>query len=124
MIGTATGFLVFLLLMFVAVQVLFNLYATSMVTTAAHDAARSVAYFGSSADRCAAVRAAQAAMEDSLGDYAKAGHVTTSWTCSDPNSVSVRVVATHPTILPPRMAGILSLGHLDRTIRVRVEEFR
>ena len=55
MIGTSAGFLVFSLLMFAAVQILFNLYATSMVTSAAHEAAREVAGYAAAADRCAAV---------------------------------------------------------------------
>ena len=43
LVGTSAGFLVFMLMMLAAVQILFNLYATSMVTAAAHDAARDVA---------------------------------------------------------------------------------
>ena len=124
MVGTSAGFLVFLLLMFAAVQILFNLYATSLVTAAAHDAAREVAGFDASANRCAAVPAAEAGFVQALGEYGEQGHAHLEWTCADPDIVRVRVVANHPTILPPRMAGLVSLGHLDRTIEVRVEEFR
>lgn len=124
MIGTSAGFLVFLLLMLAAVQILFNLYANSMVTAAAHDAAREVAGFRASANRCAATVDADAAFDQALGDYGDSGYASLSWVCTDPSVVSVRVIADHPTILPPRMAGLISLGHLDRTITIRVEEFR
>ncbi len=124
MVGTSAGFLVFLLLMFAAVQILFNLYATTMVTAAAHDAARDVAGFDAAADRCAAVAGAEAQFVDALGDYGDRGHAHLEWTCGDADVVRVRVIADHPTILPPRLAGLLSLGHLDRTIEVRVEDLR
>ena len=124
MVGTSAGFLVFLLLMFAAVQILFNLYATSMVTAAAHDAARDVAGFDAATDRCAAIAGAESAFVDALGDYGDGGHATLQWTCGDPDVVRLRVIADHPTILPPMLAGLLSLGHLDRTIEIRVEAFR
>ena len=123
-IGTAAGFLVFLLLMFGAVQVLFNLYATSMVTAAAHDAAREVAGFAASADRCGAASRATETFHERLGGYGERGHVTLQWTCADPEVVRVRVIATHPSILPARLQGLRSLSLLDRTIEVRVEEGR
>ncbi len=123
-IGTAAGFLVFLLLMFGAVQVLFNLYATSMVTAAAHDAAREVAGFSAATDRCGAAVAAEQSFHERLGGYEERGDVTLEWTCADPELVRVRVIATHPSILPSRLAGLGSLSSLDRTIEVRVEDER
>jgi len=124
LIGTSAGLLVFWLLMFAAVQILFNLYATSMVTSAAYDAARGVAGFASAQDRCAAVPAAEASMLDTLGDYADIGDISLSWTCSDPESVRLRVTADHPTLLPQQMTGLRRLAHVDRTITVRLEEPR
>ncbi len=124
MVGTSAGFFVFLLLMFAAVQILFNLYATSIVTAAAHDAAREVAGFDASTDRCAAVSRAESRFTEALGQYSEAGHVALEWTCGDPDVVRLRVVADHPTILPARLSGLLSLGHLDRTIEMRVEALR
>lgn len=122
--GTAAGFVVFLLLMFSAVQILFNLYATSMVTAAAHDAAREVAGFGASGDRCRAAVEADADFATALGGYGDAGHASLEWTCTDPDIVRVRVTATHPSILPSRLGGLLSLSELDRTIEVRIEDAR
>lgn len=123
-IGTAAAFVVFLLLMFSAVQVLFDLYATSMVTAAAHDAAREVAGHRASGDRCAAIRQADANFADALGAYGEAGHARLEWSCGDPEVIRVRVVATHPSMLPPRLAGLSTLAAVDRTIEVRVEDAR
>lgn len=120
-IGTAAAFLVFLLLLFSAVQVLFDLYATSMVTTAAHDAAREVAGFRAASDRCGAVGGADAGFVEDLGAYGDAGHATLEWTCTDPEVVRVRVVATHPSVLPSRLGRLLSLSEVDRTIEIRIE---
>ena len=123
-VGTAAGFLVFMLLLLAAIQLLFNLYATSMVTAAAHDAAAEVAGFRSSADRCAAVEAADRRFTEALGTYGAAGHATLEWTCTDPDVVRVRIRATHPSVLPPRLIGLRSLSELDRSIEVRIESDR
>lgn len=127
LIGTSAAFLAFMLMMLAAVQILFNLYATSMVTAAAHDAALDVASVdaaGKVGNRCGAVAAAEAAFTRSLGEYAAAGHVTLQWTCNNPDVVRVRVVAEHPTVLPARFAGLASLTSLDRTIEIRTEARR
>ena len=127
LIGTSAGFLVFMLMMLAAVQILFNLYATSMVTAAAHEAAREVASIdavSTAGNRCAAVASAEAAFTRSLGEYAAAGHATLQWTCNNPDVVRVRVLAEHPTILPARFAGLSSLTSLDRTIEIRTEARR
>lgn len=124
MVGTSAGFVVFLLLLFTAVQILFNLYANSMITAAAYDAATAVAGFDASHDRCGAVAEAEAAFVETLGEYGRGGHASLVWNCTDPEIVSVRVTARHPTILPGRLTGLIDLGRLDRTISVRVEEIR
>lgn len=121
LLSTSAGFLVFMLMLLAAVQILFNLYATSIVTGAAHDAARQVAGFDSAANRCAATAVAEAAFLRSLGDYGSAGHASLQWTCNDPNVVKVRVQAQHPSVLPTRLAGLSSLANLDRTIEIRIE---
>jgi len=124
LIGTSAGFLVFLLLLFAAVQILFNLYATTMVTTAAHEAAMKVAGFDASPDRCGAVPAAEAAFVDALGQYGREGHATLAWTCNDPQRVIVRVTADHPTVLPQAVAGLFGLSHMSKIIEVRTEQKR
>ncbi|GJM38791.1 MAG: hypothetical protein DHS20C19_21580 [Acidimicrobiales bacterium] len=122
--ATSFGLLVFLLLMFAAVQVLFNLYATSLVTSAGYDAAREVAGFRASDDRCAAVRDAEAAFVEQLGGYGDGGYARLEWRCTDPDTVTVRIIAQHPTILPTRLGGLVGLSEMDRTISVRVEDDR
>lgn len=124
LVSTSAGLLVFMLLMLAAVQILFNLYATSMVTAAAHDAARQVAGLDAAADRCGAAARAEAEFLRSLGDYGAAGHATLHWTCTDPDVVRLRVVARHPSVLPERLGPLNSLASLDRTIEVRVESRR
>lgn len=124
MVGTSAGFLVFLLLLFAAVQILFNLYATSMVTSAAHEAAREVAGHAASPNRCAAIAEAEARFVERLGEYGRDGRAALTWNCADPDVVTVQVVAEHPTVLPARMAGLMDLGRLDRTIVVRIEEYQ
>ncbi len=121
LIGTSAGFLVFLLLLFAAVQILFNLYATTMVTTAAHEAAMKVAGFDAYPDRCAAVPAADAAFIESLGQYGREGHATLTWTCNDPQRVIVRITADHPTLLPRAVSGLFGLSHMSKVIEVRTE---
>ncbi len=124
LIGTSTGFMVFLLLMLAAVQILFNLYATTMVTSAAHEAASRVAGFDASTDRCAAVPEAEAAFVDALGQYGRDGNATLGWDCNNPDRVIVTITADHPTILPNAVAGIFGLSHLSKTIEVRTEQKR
>lgn len=123
-IGTAAAFLVFMLLMLAAVQILFGLYATSAVTAAAHDAAREVAGYRSTAERCDVAERAEEQFVERLGAYGTAGHAALQWTCNDPDVIRVRVVASHPSVLPPRLRGLLPLAAMDRTIEVRVEEPR
>lgn len=124
LLGTVAGFLVFVLLMVAAVQVLFDLYATSMVTSAAHDAARVVAGFDHATDRCRATSTGDDVFAEALGGYLDEAEVSLTWTCTDPSAVRVRVIADHPTVLPPLLVGLTGLGHLDRTIVVRAEELR
>ena len=114
----------FLLLLLSAVQVLYGLYATSMVTAAAHDAARDVAAFDSSQDRCARSVDAGRRLRESLGDYSRRARLALLWTCRDPDVVRVRVTATHPSVLPDAIGGLSPLARVDRTIEVRVEEPR
>jgi hypothetical protein len=122
-VSTSAGFLVFLFMLFTATHILFSLYASSMVTAATYQAAQMVAGFDSAADRCAAVVEAEARFVEMLGDYGEAGYAELIWTCTDPEAVTVQVIADHPTFLPPRLAGLIDIGHIDRTIVVRLEAF-
>lgn len=115
------GFSVFLVLLLFATQLLFNLYAASVVTAVSYDAARRVA-----ADDVGGLGTTQADAESdarrSLGRYA--GRVTFDWSGSTGDEVVLRVEARNPNVLLPVIAGRAAFDHLDRTVRVRVERFR
>ena len=112
------GFVVFLALLLLAVQVLYNLYATSVVTSVAFDAARRVAAAEGGAG---AVGRAEAEARQVLGEYGS--RVSFEWSV-DGDVVVLRVRSTNPTFLLPAQAGPVAFGHVDRTVRVRVERFR
>ena len=113
------GFSVFLVMLLFAVQVLFNLYAASVVTAVSYDAARRVA---GSDGGAAYVAEAEEQARQALGRYAS--RVTLDWSASSPDEVVLRVQSDNPSVLLPLKRGPAALQQLDRTIRVRVEQFR
>ena len=122
--GTLMGFTVFMLLLVTAVQVLFNLYATTVVTSAAFDAARLVAGYDRVDDRCGAAAEAESALRTRLGRYLERGGITLAWTCDDPEKVRLAFEARHPTILPEFLRGLGGLGRPQRVVEVRREDLR
>jgi hypothetical protein len=109
-VGTVVGGFVFLSFLFFAVQVVLGLYATSVVTAVAHDAAKTVA--GADAGAGAeAQRSATAAARRALGRLGDDVELTWSWEGDD---VVLRVRAPRPSVL----------GDVVRTVRVRVEAVR
>ena len=120
-VGTLLGVGVFLALMLFAVQVLFGLYVTSVVTAVAYDAAKSVAGAdrgNTPAARGDAVRNA----EHQLGHYAD--DVTFDWRRSDDDVVRLEVRAKRPVLLPRSLLGGVGLGDIEREVQVRVEKPR
>ena len=113
------GFSVFLVMLLFAVQVLFNLYAASVVTAVSYDAARRVAGADGGTEHIAD---AEAQARSALGRYGP--RVTFDWSASGPDEVVLRVQAQNPSVLLPVLRGPAPLDRLDRTIRVRVERFR
>jgi hypothetical protein len=121
MVGAIGGVTVFFALLLVAVQLLFNLYATTVVTAVGFDAARIVA--GSDdADTSARQAVAEASARRLLGRYGR--RVTFDWRQSDDDTVVLRVRADNPRFVVRSWAGSLGFDHIDRTIRVRVERLR
>jgi hypothetical protein len=118
-ISTWFGFSVFLVLLLFATQVTFNLYATSVVTAVSYDAARRVAAGDGGAGLTSQ---AEADARRSLGRYAT--RVSFDWSGTTGEEVVLRVQADNPNLLLPVVAGRPAFGHLDRTVRVRVERFR
>jgi hypothetical protein len=113
------GFVVFIGLLLFAVQSLLNLYATSVVTSVAYDAAREVA--GADGGTEAVARAEQRA-RDLLGRFGE--EVTFDWSGSSDDDVVLRVRGQVPRVLLPVQRGPVAFGEIDRTVRLRVERFR
>jgi len=113
------GFCVFLVLLLFAVQVLFNLYAASVVTAVSYDAARRVA--GGDGGPAYQAQAEDQARQE-LGRYAD--RVSFDWSATTGDEVVLRVQTRNPHLLLPVLAGPAALDRLDRTVRVRVERFR
>lgn len=98
-------------------QVLLNLYATSVVTSVAYDAARQVA--GSDGGP-GAVAAAEDHARRLLGRFG--ARVTFDW-ASTTEDVVLRVRGRVPSVLMSS-GTVLALGDIDRTVRLRAERFR
>jgi Flp pilus assembly protein TadG len=118
MLPTVVGVFVFLLLLLLAVQVSFNLYATSAVTAAAYDGARIAAGFDS-ASELDARPAAEAHVREVLGEYGRR-RLTMVWT-EDPTTEILTVRAENPGFLPRALRRPLGLDAIERTVRVRRE---
>ncbi len=110
--------LVFVILLLLAVQVVYDLYATSVVTAAAWDGARIAA--GSDADGDTVARAqAEDHVVDVLGSFGRR-RVALAWG-GDDDTVELRVRATNPSFLPVALKRPLGIDVIDRTVRVRRE---
>jgi hypothetical protein len=124
-IASAAGVLVFLVLLLFAAQLIFNLYATSVVNAAGMDAARQVASGEvDHADSQAvdeAMASAEARARSLLGEYGD--HVRFTWTVDD-ERVSLRLQVERTKILPTAVASGVGLDEIDRTVTVRTERFR
>ena len=118
--GAAFGLLVFFLLLLFAVQLLLGLYATSVVTGAAYDAAREVAGYANENDRATAARAAEAELRTRLGGY-DARDLELVWgDLADPDQITLTIHAVHPSAWP-RALDPIGLTEVTRTITVRPE---
>jgi hypothetical protein len=120
LVGTLAGFVVFLALLFFAVQTLVGLYATSVVTAVTYDAARMVAT-APDPDDPRVRAAAEAEARRRLGPYAD--RATFAWAI-DGDTVRVHVHASNPRFVLPIASAMLPFDTVDRTAVVRVERFR
>jgi hypothetical protein len=125
LIGAVVGLTVFLTLLTFAVQLLFNLYATSAITAAAHDAAHRAAAGGiDRSDPIAvalAVDRAETQARSVLGRYAD--RVEFDWEVDD-ERIRLTVRADHPVLALEAVTGVFGLNRTERTIEVRVERPR
>jgi hypothetical protein len=128
MIGTLFGVVGFLALLLFAVQLILNLYATSVVTAVGFDAARMVAGADAGDGVGRDESAARAHVENLLGAYQERGSLDLTFTYGArdanglPDVVNLRLQADHPTRLLPKVS--FPYQTVDRTFTVRIEEVR
>jgi hypothetical protein len=125
MLTASLALLLFLIFVLFAVQLLVNLFEASSVTSTAFDGAQLVASHhvdhtdpvsvGAARDR------AERKMRSLLGPQGE--RATFDWGQSDPEQVVLRVELDTPRFTMPRW-GAVAMNHIDRTVRVRVEELR
>ena len=120
LVATLAGVLVILLLVLLAVQVLFDLYARSAVTAAAFDAARVVAGADAGASQSSQGEAEGDARRE-LGDY---GQRATFYWVVDAEDVRLVVRVRNRSVLPAVIAGPLGLDTVDRSVVVWRERVR
>jgi hypothetical protein len=109
-------------MMFFAVQLLMQLYTTSLLTSAAHEAADVAAGRGVDHADPVAVANARARGEDRARELLGAfgDRVEMDWSASNSDTVVLRVQAETPRFL----LGELGARRVDRTVRARVETVR
>lgn len=124
LIGTIGAVVVFLVLLTFAVQLLFNLYATSAVTAVAHDAARAAAgglVEHDTAEASTLLADAEADARRALGTYGERLEFT--WDI-DARRVRLTIGAEHPRVAISPVSGAFGLNRIDRTVEVRIEDVR
>ncbi len=125
--GTSFGFTVVMIFLLFAVQIIFGLYTRTTVTAVASDLAARVATEGPGAFTDDRLAFYQAEADRRLGSYAD--DATFEFTLIDvdadgiDDTVSVRVEADLPTLLPSRLVPT-SPTSFTRTMRARLETFQ
>lgn len=126
LLSGAAGLLVFLGFMLFTTQLLVDLYASSVVTGAAHSGARVVA--GARVDHTDAASLDAARSEGErrvrqlLGRHGQGAQL--DWSGSTADEIVLRVVVDNPRFALPGVGARLGVDRVDRTVRVRVEELR
>ena len=115
-VGTLVGFVIFIVLLLFATQVVVRLYAESALTSAATRAADTVA---SSTVPSSGVSAAETEARRELGSFG-ARHTAFLWREVDAEQVVLEVQSRSPEFLP----GLPGWSRIDRTVTVRTERFR
>lgn len=114
LVSSVAGVLAFLAFLFLAVQILVHLFATSYVNAAAFDAAR----LASGAAGVASVEARAHGL-DVLGDFAD--RVSEFSVVVTDDHVTVRVRAASPALLPAMFGRVLGAESIDRSVILRRE---
>jgi hypothetical protein len=126
--ATSVGFLVFLIFLFFAMQVMFGLYATSTLRATLNDAAsRAAAGAGTSpADLEVLAREAEA----SLGEMGQRPSTVIELELVDEDNDGLgdviigRAQAVPPRFVPPSVGGMIGFEQITAGVRVRVERVR
>lgn len=127
MFGTAIGFVVFLMFLFFAMQVMFGLYATSTLRATLDDAtARAATAGGGEADLA---RLAEE-VEASLGEMGRRPTTVVDLEAVDEDGdgaadvVVGRARAVPPRFVPPSIGGMIGFEEITAGSRVRIERLR
>jgi hypothetical protein len=118
--STAFGVAGFVLFLFLAVQLLVNLFFVSSVTSAAHDAAAAAAHRGAPPDG-RVLQEAEADFRQALGPTGR--RATLEWDTVDPDFVELHVRVAYPELAFSGL-NFPFFETLDRTFRVRIEQVR
>lgn len=126
--ATSVGFLVFLLFLFFAMQVMFGLYATSTLRATLNDAASRAAAGGATTPAALAQLAAEA--EASLGEMGQLPSTVIELELVDEDGDGIgdaivgRARAVPPRFVPSSMGGMIGFEQITAGVRVRVERLR
>lgn len=126
--GTSIGFLVFILFLFLAMQVMFGLYATSTLRSTLYDATARAAT-GGATDPASLRRLADEA-EASLGEIGRDPSTVLELELVDDDGDGVgdvvvgRARAVPPRFVPPSIGGMIGFEQITAGARVRVERPR
>ncbi len=131
MFGTSIGFLVFLMFLFLAMQVMFGLYATSTLRATLNDAASRAAAGGADGPpgQAELARIAEEA-EGSLGEMGRRPSTVIELDVVDEDGDGVgdvvvgRARAVPPRFVPPSIGGMIGFEQIAAGVRVRVERVR
>lgn len=115
-VGTAFGATVFIAFLLLATHSLLSLYANSIISSTAWDAARTVA----NTDDPNLIADAEGRAEQRLSGF---NNVVLDIN-KDATGVAVHVQADRPMFLPTALAKSSGLGQLDKTVHARTEEWR
>jgi len=125
----SVGFLVFLMFLFFAMQVMFGLYATSTLRATLNDAASRAAAGGGTVT-AAELDVLAAEAEASLGEMGRQPSTVIELELVDEDGdglgdvVVGRARAVPPRFVPPSMGGMIGFEQVTAGARVRVERLR
>lgn len=121
LVSTLSGVAIFMAFLLLGAHVLVHLYATSVLTANAFDAARIVSGSSSGEDRVGAAARAQAQALAQMGGFAD--RVAFTWEQLGPDEIVLTAAADTPNLLPALLARGLGMDMVERTVRLRVEAF-